>query len=210
MEKQRKTPQEIITTGSTKERLAFTAATALTIARPILAGVVAKRGLDRKHDWTTTDAALLSAAYLTDLEGNVARAGNAETDFGAAADPFADKAATNPHEIVLAMRGEDSPTRVGARLARDVALTGIRIHVKNSTNGRAEIGANKINKVNSGLRQVTDIFATSPFGRKYPRVRTGLQIASTALTLATGIYAGTKMLRDARRIKREDRQASHE
>lgn len=210
MEKRRKTPQEILRHGSTKERLAFTTATALTIARPLMAGVVTKRGLDHTHEWTSKDATQLAAAYLTDLEGNIARAGGAETEFGGTLDPLADKAATNPHEIILALRGEDSKARVGARLARDVALSGIRSYAKHATNGRAKTSANWSGKGNTLLRQATDVLATSPIGKKHPRLRTTLQIASTALTVGSGIYTGVKILQDVRRIKREDQRASHE
>jgi|GEM_PF-4114117 len=210
VEKEYKQPMEIIKNGEPQERAAFIAATALTLARPLIAGFVSHRGIDKKHEWTASDATQLAGAYLTDMEGSVARLGNAQTEFGAKIDPIADKLATNPHEIVLATRGEDSMARVGIRLARDVAISGLRAYAKHATVGRAKTAANWSGKSNTLLRQSTNVFATSPLGKKHPTLRTSLQVASTALTIGSGIYTGVKLLQEVRRIKREDRQASRE
>lgn len=60
------------------------------------------------------------------VDGRIARAGNAVTPWGKVADPFADKVDFAVQEYARVLRGElDAPT-AGIRTARDVASTSLR------------------------------------------------------------------------------------
>jgi phosphatidylglycerophosphate synthase len=179
---------------STIQKLAAVATNGLTIARPLITSVVSRRGLDKDHVWTTGDAGLLGTAYLTDLEGGIARAYDAQTRLGGALDPVADKLATNMQELVLAHRGEESYARAGTRLARDIGISALRRYASNSSAGTAEINATTIGKANTAFRKGAVVFATSPLGARYPRIRTGLQYASTATTVVSGAVTAKRLL----------------
>jgi hypothetical protein len=77
----------------------------------------------------------------------------------------------------------------------------LRRHALAKTNGEASVKANWTGKVNTALRQGTIAFASSPLGERFPGVRTGLQIASTATTLASGAATAYSLLRQVRKYK---------
>ena len=115
---------------SPAQKAAAISATALTVTRPILAVSAAARGLDRDRTWTSGDAKQLGIAYLTDLEGTIARTADAETALGGALDPIADKIASAAPEIVMASRGEESWTNVAIKLTRDLGISALRSHAQ--------------------------------------------------------------------------------
>lgn len=186
---------------SPEQKIAMSLVTTLTLARPAIASLVSLKALDKEREWTTEDSALLSMAYATDLEGNLARAAGVATEFGAKLDPIADKMASSPHEIALAYRGEEKSGRVAIRIGRDVGISALRYYAKKATDGQVSVKANWSGKANTFLRQATNVFASSPLGKKYPRTKNALQIATTASTVASGIYTGYALLRDVRKIK---------
>lgn len=184
---------------SPEQKAAASSATALTVARPILAVSAAMRGLNRNHEWTSSDAMQLGAAYLTDLEGNIARAANAETALGGALDPMADKIASAVPEIVMASRGEESWTNVAVKLARDIGISALRSHALKETDGRVSISAGWSGKANTALRQGVNVFAMSPLGDKYPKARRTLQTLSALATIASGVHTGYKLWQEVKK-----------
>jgi phosphatidylglycerophosphate synthase len=198
MEELMRASQESWHTFTRTQKLAAVATNAMTLSRPLITSIVGRRGKQLDHEWTWSDTALMGLGFLTDLEGGIARYYSAQTRLGGALDPLADKIATNMQEFVLARRHEESPTRVGLRLARDIGVSALRHNVINSTHGKAEIQATTIGKVNSALRQSAIVMATSPLGDTYPRLRTGMQNASLATTLLSGAITAKRLL-DAKR-----------
>jgi phosphatidylglycerophosphate synthase len=198
---------------SPEQKVAAASATALTVARPVLAVSAAARGLDHDRAWTSGDAMQLGAAYLTDLEGNIARAADAETALGGAGDPMADKIASAAPEIVMATRGEESWTNVAIKLARDIGISALRSHVLQKTEGRVSISAGWSGKANTALRQVTNVVTMSPLGEKYPKTRRSLQTLSALATVASGVHTGYKLWQEVKKdqAKTASREAaSHE
>jgi phosphatidylglycerophosphate synthase len=186
---------------SPQQKIGAAVTNLLTVSRPILSGIVSARGTDIAREWTTSDTALLAAAYTTDLEGNVARATGAQTKLGGILDPMADKIAMNTHEALLSYRGEESTVRFGMRVARDIAISALRRQTLAKTDGHANVSAGKAGKFNTALRQGVDLFATSPLGKKYPRTRTALQVASTATTVVSGVITARNLRAQTKRPK---------
>lgn len=184
---------------STVQKLAAVATNALTISRPLVTGVVSKRGLNKTHEWNMGDTTTLAAGYLTDLEGGIARAAEAQTKIGGILDPMADKIATNMQEIVLAYRGEESYMNVGLKLVRDIGISALRKYALSETGGAATVSAGFAGKANTAFRKSTIVFATSSLGKKYPRVRSALQTTSTAATVASGLITARKLLKEVKK-----------
>jgi phosphatidylglycerophosphate synthase len=178
------------------QKVAAVATNALTISRPLITSVVSKRGLDKSHEWTPSDTTTLAVGYLTDLEGGIARAAGAQTKLGGILDPVADKIATNMQEMVLAYRGEESYTNVALKLARDIGISALRKYALAKTSGVAKVSAGLAGKANTAFRKSQIVFATSPLGKKYPRVRSGLQTASMIATVASGVVTGAKIVKE--------------
>lgn len=176
------------------QKRAATIALAMTALRPILTGAVAAKGQSLERAWTWQDTGITLAAMATDLEGNVVRPFNATTKLGAKLDPLSDKLAVSLQELTLARRKEHHPLLVGSNLARDIAVSGLRRHVSRQTNGEASIGAQKAGKINSAFRQATIVFATSPLGEKYPKVRSSLQLISALGTIASGVITARQLI----------------
>lgn len=187
---------------SRTQKLAAVVVNGLTISRPILSGIVSKRGLDSNHEWSMDDATLLSGAYLTDLEGGIARLAGAQTKLGGILDPLADKIATGTQELVLAHRGEESYANVGIRIARDIGISALRRQALKKTAGTASVSAGWPGKANTAFRKSTIVFATSPLGNRYPRTRSALQLASAASTLLSGVATGRKLIKQINEAKR--------
>ncbi len=186
---------------SPAQKAAAISATALTVTRPILAVSAAARGLDRDRTWTSGDAKQLGIAYLTDLEGTIARTADAETALGGALDPIADKIASAAPEIVMASRGEESWTNVAIKLTRDLGISALRSHALKETDGRVSISAGWSGKANTAFRQVTNVVAMSPLGEKYPKTRRTLQAISALATVASGIHTGYKLWQEVKKDK---------
>lgn len=195
---------------SPQQKAAAATATALTAARPILAVSAAARGIDHDREWTSGDAVQLGAAYLTDLEGNIARAAKAQTALGGALDPMADKIASAVPEIIMASRGEETWTNVTIKLARDIGISALRSNVLKETEGRVSISAGLSGKANTAFRQGVNVFAMSPLGEKYPKTRRTLQTISALATVASGVHTGYKLWKSAKadRARTASREAA--
>jgi phosphatidylglycerophosphate synthase len=193
------------------QKLAAVATNALTLSRPLITSIVSRRGADLNHEWNWGDTTLLGVGFLTDLEGGIARRFAAQTRLGGALDPLADKMATNMQEAALAYRHEESFTRTGLRLARDIGISALRHHVVNETAGEVQIQATGVGKLNTVIRKSAIAFATSPIGEKHPALRSSLQYASLATTLLSGAITARRLL-EAKRISKTAAHlsASHE
>lgn len=180
---------------SRAQKIMAVAINTATLSRPLIAGIVAYRGRDPERDWTWTDTGLIAAAALTDLDGKATNATGTCTKFGEVADPASDKVATAIEEASLVYRGEESAIRMGVRFGRDISISGLRAMVVKRTNGEGSVKANWTGKANTVLRMTSDTFAISPLGNRYPQVREGLQRASTATTVLSGLYNAVDLLK---------------
>lgn len=169
---------------------------ATTVSRPLISSYVAYRGRDPQRDWTTSDTVLTTIADITDfIDGAVTRATGTTTKLGSATDQLSDRLTTAVQEVPLVFRGEESVGRMGARLGRDASITLLRASVDKKTNGERSTSSSWPGKGNTAFRMATGAFAISPLGNKYPQVREGLQRASTATTILSGLYNAVTLLK---------------
>jgi len=177
---------------SLSQKIAAVAVNAITLSRPVLMGAAAHRRRGQET-LTATDAALVGAAYLTDLEGNLARRTNTQTAMGEILDRTVDRVTTNMLEATLVSEGRESPKRYGLRLARTLAITGLRHYIRTRTDS-PDFTSHPMTRPSSAFRQGVNVFAASPLGDKYPKVRSGLQTLATATTVVSGIADAKKLM----------------
>ncbi|MEO8911786.1 MAG: CDP-alcohol phosphatidyltransferase family protein [Candidatus Saccharimonas sp.] len=75
---------------------------------------------------TQATIAHIALDFADTVDGRIARAGNAVTDWGKVADPLADKVDFAIQDIARVRRGELSGAEAAVRIARDVTSTGLR------------------------------------------------------------------------------------
>ena len=101
---------------------------------------------------------VFAAASFTDfLDGHLARKWNMVTDFGKFADPLADKLWTPVALIYLMRDGVCSPVVLCIILAREFAVSGLRMVAAGAKDGKV-IAANMWGKVKTVLQMLTIIF----------------------------------------------------
>ncbi len=101
--------------------------------------------------------AVFCIASFTDfLDGYIARKNNLVTDFGKFMDPLADKLLTTVALIYMCVDGICSPIALILILAREFAVSGVRMVAASS--GGEVIAANIWGKVKTVLQMVTIIF----------------------------------------------------
>ena len=109
---------------------------------------------------------VFAVASFTDfLDGHLARKWNMVTDFGKFADPLADKLLTTVAFIYMMRDGVCSPVVLCVILAREFAVSGLRMVAAGAKNGKV-IAANMWGKVKTVLQMVTIIlyFVLAAFG----------------------------------------------
>ena len=140
----------------------------LTLTRIILVPVfmifVSLTGLDGIVDGTFNPTFYLlagivfAAASFTDyLDGHLARKWHMVTDFGKFADPLADKLLTTVAFIYMMRDGVCSPVVLCIILAREFAVSGLRMVAAGAKDGRV-IAANMWGKVKTVLQMLTILF----------------------------------------------------
>lgn len=184
------------------QRAAAVAAGTLTVARPVLA-VTASVRIARSQEASWANTALVATSFATDADGSLARAFDAETDFGRVADPLADKVGMTAVESALAFRrGALAKVLLAARITRDIAVSvARRSALKNGCNGH-DVKANGYGKVGTVGRMAVAVVGSSPVGERHPRVVDAADAASTLLTLISGgvtIYRVARSRRARRR-----------
>lgn len=101
---------------------------------------------------------VFAAASFTDfLDGHLARKWNMVTDFGKFADPLADKLLTTVAFLYMMRDGLCSPVVLAVILAREFAVSGLRMVAAGAKDGRV-IAANIWGKVKTVLQMLTIIF----------------------------------------------------
>ena len=108
--------------------------------------------------WYLVAGIVFAAASFTDyLDGHLARKWNMVTDFGKFADPLADKLLTTVALIYMMRDGVCSPVVLCIILAREFAVSGLRMVAAGAKDGRV-IAANMWGKVKTVLQMLTIIF----------------------------------------------------
>ena len=101
---------------------------------------------------------IFAVASFTDfLDGHLARKWNMVTDFGKFADPLADKLLTTVAFIYMMRDGVCSPVVLCIILAREFAVSGLRMVAAGAKDGRV-IAANMWGKVKTVLQMLSIIF----------------------------------------------------
>ena len=101
---------------------------------------------------------IFAIASFTDfLDGHLARKWNMVTDFGKFADPLADKLLTTVAFIYMMRDGVCSPVVLCIILAREVAVSGLRMVAAGAKDGKV-IAANMWGKVKTVLQMLSIIF----------------------------------------------------
>ncbi len=108
--------------------------------------------------WYLVASLVFAAAALTDFfDGYLARKWHMVTDFGKFLDPLADKLLTTVAFLYMMRDGVCSPVVVSIILAREFAVSGLRMVAASSPDGKV-IAANIWGKVKTVLQMVTIIF----------------------------------------------------
>lgn len=107
---------------------------------------------------------VFAVASFTDfLDGNLARKWNMVTDFGKFADPLADKLLTTVAFLYMMRDGMCSPIVLAIILAREFAVSGLRMVAASSKDGKV-IAANMWGKVKTVMQMLTIIFYYAAMG----------------------------------------------
>ena len=108
--------------------------------------------------WYLVAGIVFAAASITDfLDGHLARKWHMVTDFGKFADPLADKLLTTVAFIYMMRDGVCSPVVLCIILAREFAVSGLRMIAAGSKDGKV-IAANMWGKVKTMLQMLTILF----------------------------------------------------
>ena len=108
--------------------------------------------------WYLAAGVVFAAASFTDfLDGHLARKWNMVTDFGKFADPLADKLLTTVAFLYMMRDGVCSPVVVSIILAREFAVSGLRMVAAGAKDGKV-IAANMWGKVKTVLQMLTILF----------------------------------------------------
>ena len=150
---------------------------------------------------------IFAVASFTDfLDGHLARKWNMVTDFGKFADPLADKLLTTVAFIYMMRDGVCSPVVLCIILAREFAVSGLRMVAAGAKDGRV-IAANMWGKVKTALQMLTICFyyfgyaAEAAFSAHPERSVFATQVISYVLcwvVAAVTLISGVKYLWDNR------------
>lgn len=151
-------------------------------------------------------AGVFVLAAVTDrIDGELARRWGQETDFGAVADPIADKALTGAALVSLSMVGDLAWWVTAAILARELGITALRMLVIR----HGIIPASHGGKIKTTL-QVAAItlyvlpYAAMPYAEVLAVARGWLMGAAVVVTLATGLDYVLRALRLRQRARRDE------
>ena len=113
---------------------------------------------DYNPRWYLIAGIIFAVASFTDyLDGHLARKWNMVTDFGKFSDPLADKLLTTVAFIYMMRDGVCSPVVLCIILAREFAVSGLRMIAAGSKDGKV-IAANMWGKVKTVLQMLTILF----------------------------------------------------
>ena len=127
----------------------------LTLLRVALIPVFMVAATNR---WMLAAGIIFAVASFTDyLDGHIARSRNLVTDFGKFADPLADKLLTTIAFLYMMVDGVCSPVVLAIILAREFAVSGVRMIAASSPQGKV-IAANIWGKLKTVLQMLTIVF----------------------------------------------------
>lgn len=171
-------------------------ATAGGIALTTAAFVVEKR-----HPESKLPIMLRGAGYALDYaDGYFAKRSatddndGATTEFGAIADPLADKYNNTLNEISLVKRGRLSIADLAIRATRDVGITAARRFVTKQTNGRVDVKANAFGKWNTAVRDGVNLFASTKFAEQHSKANRVLHTGANVYSVASALYTASKLM----------------
>ncbi len=145
---------------------------------------------------------VFAVASFTDfLDGHLARKWHMVTDFGKFADPLADKLLTTVAFLYMMRDGLCSPVVLAIILAREFAVSGLRMVAASSKDGKV-IAANMWGKVKTVLQMLTIVFYYFAWGffatdATIPTLRLVSQGLCWLVALVTAV-SGIKYLWDNR------------
>ena len=176
----------------------------LTMLRIVLVPVFMALAANR---WMLAAGVVFALASFTDfLDGSIARKYHLVTDFGKFADPLADKLLTTTAFVYMVVDGVCSPVVVVVILAREFAVSGLRMIAASAPGGKV-IAANMWGKVKTVLQMLTIIFyyfgyaieaALTPGAAASAFVTQGISWALCWLVAAVTLVSGVKYLWDNR------------
>jgi len=180
----------------------------LTMARMLLVPVfmvfvsLSRYGAPGYQNWHYLVAGIVfAAASFTDfLDGYLARKWKMVTDFGKFADPLADKLLTTVAFLYMMRDGVCSPVVVSLILAREFAVSGLRMVAAGAKDGKV-IAANMWGKVKTVLQMVTIILYFFAAALAAPDAVGLVQLAASVLcwvVAAVTLISGVKYLWDNR------------
>jgi len=123
----------------------------------------------------------------------------AVTEFGALADPLADKFNNTINEIALVRRGRLSPVDLAVRALRDTGVTATRRFVTKKSKGKVDARANTFGKLNTVIRDGVNLFASTDVAAKHPRLNRRLQTGANIYSVASGVYTTAQLIKAMRK-----------
>lgn len=119
----------------------------------------------------------------------------ASTEFGAVADPLADKFNNTLNEVSLVQSGKLRQSDLAVRAIRDMAVTGVRRHITKHANGEVDIRANKFGKLNTVVRDGVNLYASTDNASRHPRFNRVLHTGANIYSVASGAYTVYRLIR---------------
>jgi phosphatidylglycerophosphate synthase len=123
----------------------------------------------------------------------------AGTEFGAIADPLADKFNNTLNEIALVQNGQLRSSDLAIRALRDTGVTAARKFVTQQSSGKVDVKANKFGKLNTVVRDGVNLFASTQIASRHPRVNRMLQTGANIYSLTSGAYTTHQLIRAYRK-----------
>ncbi len=163
-------------------------------------------GVEKHNPSSKLPTKLRAAGYMLDYaDGYFAKRtatstnSGAGTEFGAIADPLADKFNNTLNEIALVQNGQLRKSDLAIRAVRDTSVTAARRFATKRSNGKVDVKANKFGKFNTVIRDGVNLFASTETATKHPRVNRALQTGANIYSIASGAYTIYQLIRAYRK-----------
>lgn len=117
----------------------------------------------------------------------------ATTEFGAIADPLADKINNTLNEVSLVQKGRISQVDLAIRATRDIGITAARRFVTGRTGGKVDVKANKFGKWNTAVRDSVNLFASTRVAENHPRLNRTLHATANIYSVTSALYTASQL-----------------
>jgi phosphatidylglycerophosphate synthase len=139
------------------------------------------------------DARLVAKAWASDrFDGDFADMANQRSPYGGPADKLADKALWAGPSALQVMNDEMHPLVFSSIFMRDLLLERQRNQAARNGDSAAHT-AISVGKYKTTLQGVTQTFSASPAAARHPQVREGLQWATAAASIGSGILTAAEI-----------------